>query len=46
MTENESDLTSHKGKKKRSCMEVKKQLVFYAEEKSNQSAIYHYVVGP
>ena len=34
MTENESDLTSHKGKKKRSCMEVKKQLFTHAEVKA------------
>ena len=37
MAENRSHLTSHKGKKKRPyTMEFKKQVVSYAEEKSNR----------
>ena len=47
MAEKQSDLTSHKGKKKRSyTMEFKRQVVAYAVENSNRSAASHYGMGP
>ena len=47
MAEYRSDLTSNKGKKKRSyTMEFKKHAVPYAEEKNNQYVASHYGVKP
>ena len=47
MAEKQSDLTSHKGKKKCSyTMEFKRQVVAYAVENSNRSAASHYGMEP
>ena len=47
MAEKATDLSSQKGKRKRSyTMEFKRQVVVYANENSNRSAAYHYGLEP